>query len=536
MRITESIEKLFPAGYTPLDVQVDLLNQIRDAINTGHKFIIVQAPTGSGKSFISKTFANACDDVDPAFETLVNSYDAYAQGNVDQVLATKPHGAFALTTTKQLQNQYVDLFKDSMSLKGQRNYQCAVDDEFTVDMAPCTIASKMKRECWMTNKCPYYNGRNRTLVNKFGVLNYSMFFRLPDHVKRRNIMICDEASELENEFVSNFSCKIVYKKLAAMGIDYTKLIEDMDHGKCRTWLEEIYDKVGAEVERNSKQDRYKIKKWDTARQLVLSELYHSIKKVLETWNTVHYVVERDGASAEFVPYKVAPLAHNLFAFADVYILMSATIVNHRNYAKTLGITEYKYIEAASTFDPKKSPIYCNTKYPLSYNTMKEYLPKIIEQTAQLAKAHESEKGIIHTHSFDITQALQHRLNGKRYLYREEGASNENILSEHVMRKDPTVLVSPSLTMGVDLKGDLGKWQVIIKLPYPSLGSKRVKMLFEEDKEWYTAQMLKVLVQAAGRCTRGKDDEAVTYILDGNVVRVLKENSHILPKHFLARVI
>lgn len=536
MRISQNVESLFPTGYKPFEVQLDLLTKIRDAINEGHKFIIVQAPTGSGKSFISKTFANATNDVDPRFRTLVETYEAFNKENPGPVLDTTPHGAFALTTTKQLQNQYVGLFKDGSSLKGQRNYQCTVDDEFSVDIAPCTISSKLRKQCWTNNACPYYNARNQALISKFSVLNYSMFFRLPFQVKRRNLIICDEASELENELVSNFSCKIVYKKLAAMGIEFTKLIEDTDREKAYAWLADLHDRVGQEVERSKKSQRIKIMKWDTAKHLVLSEIYHSLKNVLETWNTVHYVIERDAGSAEFVPYKVAPLANELFDYAEHYILMSATIVNHRNFAKMLGIKDYKYIEAESTFDPKKSPIYCNTKYPLSYNKMQEYLPKVIDQVVALAKAHENEKGIIHTHSFDITQAVQRRLSGKRFLYREEGSTNEDILQEHVLRKDPTVLISPSLTMGVDLKGDLGKWQVIIKLPYPSLGSKRVKMLFEEDKEWYTAQMLKVLVQAAGRCTRSKEDEAVTYILDGNVVRILKENHSILPHHFLARVV
>lgn len=535
MRITQSVESLFPAGYTPLDGQLELLVQIKDAINKGEKYIVVQAPTGSGKSFISKSFANACNNIDPNFERMVLNYEAYNASNVEQVLATKPHGAFALTTTKQLQTQYVKQFTDSSSLKGQRNYQCAVDDEFTVDMAPCTIAAKMKKECWALNKCHYFNSRNNTLISKFGVLNYSMFFRLAGHLKRRNLIICDEASELENEFVGNFSCKITYKKLQMLGIDHPKLIDD-DHHKCNIWLQDLHELLGAKVEQNMKTNKFQIKKWDTARQLVLTELYHSIKNVLETWSAVHYVVERDGDTAEFVPFKVAPLTGGLFNYADAYILMSATIVNHRNYAKTLGIKDYKYIEGPSKFDPKKSPIFCNTKYPLSYANMKENLPRVIDQVIQIAKAHENEKGIIHTHSFDITQSVQRRLNGKRFLYREEGATNEDILSEHIMRPDPTVLISPSLTMGVDLKGDLGKWQIIIKLPYPSLGSKRVKMLFDEDKEWYTAQMLKVMVQAAGRCTRSSTDEAITYILDGNVVRILKDNQSILPKHFLERVV
>ena len=167
--------------------------------------------------------------------------------------------------------------------------------------------------------------------------------------------------------------------------------------------------------------------------------------------------------------------------------------------------------------------------------MDSYLPQVVEIANTLADSHKGEKGIIHTHSFAITQAVQKRLKGKRYLYREEGTTNETIIKEHGLRKDDTVLVSPSLTMGLDLKGDLGKWQIIIKMPYPSLASKRIKKLFEIDPGWYKMKMFISLIQACGRCTRSAEDESVTYILDGVSAKTIIDNRKILPKHFLDRI-
>jgi Rad3-related DNA helicase len=91
-------------------------------------------------------------------------------------------------------------------------------------------------------------------------------------------------------------------------------------------------------------------------------------------------------------------------------------------------------------------------------------------------------------------------------------------------------------MGLDLKGDSGKWQIVIKLPYPSLASKRIKKLFEEDSSWYKMKMLISLVQACGRCTRSAEDESVTYILDGLSANTIIDNKKILPKHFLDRIV
>ena len=48
----------FPDGYTPNPAQVKLLKNIDQDFEDGHKFVVCNAPTGSGKSFISKTIGN----------------------------------------------------------------------------------------------------------------------------------------------------------------------------------------------------------------------------------------------------------------------------------------------------------------------------------------------------------------------------------------------------------------------------------------------------------------------------------------------
>ena len=175
--------------------------------------------------------------------------------------------------------------------------------------------------------------------------------------------------------------------------------------------------------------------------------------------------------------------------------MSATIIDHKHFAKSLGITDYEYIEVDSTFDTEKSPIYISSKYKPSYNTLQSMLPGICEQIKQITNHHKSDKGIIHTHTNAITSFLKERLGSDRYLYRDTNSTNEDILKIHSTVKDPTVLVSPSLVYGIDLKDDLARFQIIVKLPFLSLGSKRIKKLFELDKDWYENKMLNAVVQA-----------------------------------------
>jgi Rad3-related DNA helicase len=534
MKIEKPLLSYFPEKYEPREHQISGLNQIEEAINSGAKFIVVQAPTGSGKSFFSKTLSNTTNGADPEYAKLIQSYQAYDKDFEGSFTRFAPHGMFALTTTKTLQDQYKALFDDCEIFKGKTNYQCEVDSDFTVDHAPCVISQNLKRKCWNDCICPYYEARNVALVERFTVLNYASFFNLPDYLKKRQIIVCDECSELEEEIVKNFSAVINYRQFNYLGVEIEKLTSEVPK-KVLGWLSDVCSALENAIDEFSDRPRYEKHKAELLKQQQRKDLYEAVVHTINHWEDAQYIVEKDAEKVLVTPLKIDKLTSCLFDYAEVVILMSATIVDKDIFTKNLGIKDYKYIELQSTFDPKKSPIYLSNQYPLSKETLSKYLPKIIDEIKKIAEHHKDEKGIIHTNSFEITQALQNKLNGKRFLYREEGTTNETIVKEHFLRTDPTVLVSPSLTMGLDLKGDTGKWQIIIKLPYLSLGSKRIKMLFDNDKEWYRMKMFITLIQAAGRCTRTKDDESCTYILDGLAPKTITSNRSILPGHFLNRV-
>ena len=65
------------------------------------------------------------------------------------------------------------------------------------------------------------------------------------------------------------------------------------------------------------------------------------------------------------------LTKYIFNYGDKVLLMSATIIDHKHFAKTLGITDYKYIEVDSTFEAEKAPIYINTKHKINHYNLKE---------------------------------------------------------------------------------------------------------------------------------------------------------------------
>ena len=539
----------FPKPYKPYPHQIPVLEQLDEAIKNKTKFIILQAPTGSGKSMFAGALANTTrcaskkivshiDDNTYFSKTALNGYQ-----NEDEIAEEDTFGSFTLTVSKQLQNQYTNLFEDSCLLKGRVNYACAVDDSFTCEISPCHLSSKTMAECIKEKKCPFINARNSTMKANFGVLNYNMFFCLPDFAKRRQIIICDEATELEDQIVDYHSVSINYSELQKFyKINVKKLLVE-DRHKGRLWLIDLYKHVKDVIKDESskmggKQSAYLNKKefQSLFKLKKLVRLHDSLTTVINNWHKAEYIVERIEDGVTFTPLCVNNLTNCIFDHADHVVLMSATIIDHKTFANTLGIKDYKYIEAESTFDSAKSPIYCPGKYMLNYANINKNLDKVAKQVVEICNNHPNEKGIIHTHSFKITEAIQRLTKGQdRFLFREAGVNNEMLLDSHFENSTNSVIVSPSLGYGTDLIGEHGRFQIIVKLPYLPLGSKRIKTLAKQNFKWYNMKMLISLIQMSGRCTRSKEDESVTYILDGQAVSTLKKSWNSLPLYFKSRL-
>ena len=537
----QKLINFFPTEYAPSGTQVDLLKQITEKLHKNEKFIIVSAPTGIGKSFIPVTVGNSSNKPSELFAKKVDSYDVYRQDHHGNYLhsveceSEPPFGTFILTITKNLQDQYSQLFSYLPILKGKTNYCCNIDTNYDVETAPCLFVSRLKEECWEKNKCSYYNSRNAALKSTVSVLNYKMFFSLPSHVKRKNYIVCDEANELEHEIIKQYSVVIDYQKLEDYKINVNKIYNE-NSNQVRHWIMDLAFKLTEQINRSTGKKDSNLVIGERKKIISLKNLFNSIMTVDRFWDQIEWVVERNARFVKLTPLSTDVLAQNIFNYADQVILMSATIIDHKAFAKTLGIKKYAYIEAASTFDASKSPIYVTTSNKLNHSNIDRCIGNLAKSIKSICDMHKGQKGIIHTHSLDITEKLQiHLKDDVRFLFRDRITPNEEILKQHLNSPDPTVLVSPSLTHGVDLKDELARFCIIVKLPYLPLGDKRIKRKFTVDKEWYENTMLNNLVQMCGRTTRSKNDFSSTYLLDGHAPRIITNCKNKLPKYFLDRI-
>jgi hypothetical protein len=133
------------------------------------------------------------------------------------------------------------------------------------------------------------------LINKFGVLNYSMFLSLPEHVRHRQYIVCDEASEIESELVKRFSRSLNYKLLKRLGYKPTDVPVE-NYGKFRIWLGELTLKLGNEIEDLKKILGKKKRNTSTAdsdvqRFKLFTNLLAQIQTTIETWEECEYVIE-----------------------------------------------------------------------------------------------------------------------------------------------------------------------------------------------------------------------------------------------------
>ena len=263
----DNFHKNFPFP-TMREKQSNVLNEIATAFASDYKYIILEAPTGFGKSPVAIAAAL----------TLGTSY--------------------ICTSTKDLQTQYSRDFPFVKVAKGKNNFTCEVKDDFirnrtykcnpcglraecphtTVEYGPCmsdddfgcnyktllkdyavinkgtkdervTLAEGRYRNNYFEwshlnnlredairdwRPCEYFYQLNTALAASHSILNYSMFFAIMNKkLSSRQLLILDETHMLETETVRFRGISISRRK-------WRKYIPDLridDHGyDVKSWL------------------------------------------------------------------------------------------------------------------------------------------------------------------------------------------------------------------------------------------------------------------------------------------------------------
>jgi len=518
--------------------QTQAINFALDAfLDQGKAFCVIEAGTGVGKSAIGLTIAKylAAHDSPP-----VDLWD---------------NGAFFLTTQKILQDQYVEDFSTSdgmCSIKSSTNYQCKhyKKQSCSESMQMLRAADKSSRffkTC--TTNCHYKQDKKKYMESQLGITNFSYF--MTDNAynaksKPRNLLVVDEAHNIETE-ISKFVEIGVSERFAthALGLLWPNLTT---HHQVVTWLKETYyPKCASKIDHIEKTlEKFKgleaklreisnlAKEFD-----LLKSHTQKIQKFLEIQDPENWVFEEVAAfgqkmrSFSFKPIDISQYAReNLFRMGRRVLMLSATILNKEAFCGSLGLSEddVAFISIPTPFPVENRPVLYLPVGNMGADHIDQSLPKMLKMVKKILDEHPKEKGIIHCHTYKIANYLKTNLRSDRVLI-HDSSDRDKVLQDHMASKKPTVLLSPSMTEGVDLKGDASRFQVLCKIPYPSLGDKIVRKRMNKWKWWYPLQTSKTIIQSIGRSVRSSDDYAITYILDADWERFFSRNQDMFPESF-----
>src|SRR5690625_7968395 len=94
---------------------------------------------------------------------------------------------------------------------------------------------------------------------------------------------------------------------------------------------------------------------------------------------------------------------------------------------------------------------------LTLHHLERELPRLTAAVALIMDEHPTEKGVIHAHSYRIASYLHRHLPAaarERLVTHFDSSGRDAALVSHVTSPDATVLLTPSMTEGIDLADDL----------------------------------------------------------------------------------
>ena len=204
------------------------------------------------------------------------------------------------------------------------------------------------------------------------------------------------------------------------------------------------------------------------------------------------------------------------------VLLSATIGPQDLHQLGLAKKRVCWIETESPIPAKNRPLIIETGFNVSAQATAADTLALVERIGQIAALHPNEKGVIHA-TYSQAKTLQGYLPEaikKRILVHDKGdksAQYARFLDSPAA--SGTILLAAGMHEGLDLVGDLARWQVIAKIPWPNLGEPAYKWLSESDPDRYGWEALKLVIQAYGRVCRTPTDRGITYCLDRSFERL-----------------
>lgn len=572
--IKEYIQHVFPFKKTGFrDNQESVILNIVKNYFQEKKFAILEAPTGAGKSVIAYTALKVIRQFDNGYRMVKNKEGV--EENKKQY--SGPHSLIAVHT-RALQIQYATTFPDVPLIWSGANYPCAVEP--TNDRMYWGCGECPKKRCVKYDVCDYANAQEEFLSAEMGITNYSYYLHAPfvkpfvcviDEAHNLEDVLCDWAKvELSTKYLTDLLLRLINVGKASTGDadDIIKLVKSMIflNDKKNGWLEELrtlaknvsdtssplFLRIEAELEehRKSFSDPKSLTKEKRIHLQFLERSHKYFRNLIRNLNPIRTLqtewvisnrMEEENKKGKVYPkVEIKPLFINeisntrLFKHTHFFLFMSATICGPDVFMKYLGIPKEKsvFYQLPSTFPKENRPVYSFVDIgKFTYDNRETVRPDFLKWIDKLlAGQFAGVRGIVHSVSYENADYIKAN---STQIHRMEFPVSDDLLDiVNIMERRPDqVIVSPSVVEGLDLKDDLARFAIFMKVPYQSLGDKWIKARVGKDDAWYSRTAVIKIIQGSGRGTRSKDDHSTTFILDSKFLDLWKRYNEFFPEWY-----
>lgn len=496
-------------------VAKDILNELnyKDAV-------ILEAPTGWGKTGLA--------------------YQIWKQSGKRVLI---------LNHSNVLLKQYRDLLElnlkeDSVSCMGKSNYKCLKNKykccNSGTDCGGCIYADPE------IPLCEYYWRRMLSASRSLVISNYHQQILLED--LKYDYIVCDECHNIEDILVSFATVK--------MDIDFVNKLDEelrsVEEFKNKSKEERItmenpsinkLKRILNQVNETNYEEFFR-KFYEILNNLKEEYVDHSnIKDLIDTYydsydrysndptHKSNYIYEEKSGAYDYrlVPLKISGMFKDkILSKCDKIILMSATVINHENMINDLGLNKEttKYIELGSKIPKENRAIHYIGAGKLSMKGTDEDIKTsadfdlITGAIVNIVKGYEEENqsGFIYCNSYRLCNLIYDKikpeLSNWNILMNTDSKQTKEVLDKFLDVKVPRrLLISCSFAEGVNFNDDISRFQIIPKVPFLFLGSKRVALKNQMNNRWYINKAVEQIIQVAGRSVRHPEDKADTIILD-----------------------
>lgn len=530
--------------YKPRKEQKDALEFINSEYqkNKLNKFFLLNLPVGSGKSHLAVMISD------------------WYRKNVNKLAKID-----IITNSKILQDQYSDTYQSINDLKGKENYEC---EAYSCSCAQGGEFNRLnKTSC---ESCPYSFARESFITGGISLTNFYLYILYaiynPKLIESRDarVLIVDEAHEFDDVMSDFISIKItenivkklkfsneneIIKRLKSIS-NISQYVEFLNYltGEIVTTIDQMEGGL-SQQKRNVREDKrdLKISKLLKSKnsdvkvmqlvtdlkqyQLKIEVFLKEYKANPNNWVLEQYYNEKlkqKELSLEPI-WAFDYLDKYVFSHYDMVFLMSGTILDKNLFCQLNGldVTKAVYYSIPSPFPKKNRLIYYMPLGKMSFKSKEETFKRYVPYIQKLLDKYKGKKGIIHTNSFELSNWIQSQIKDPRLIF-HDSSNKDEMLKLHMESEKPTVIVSPSMDTGVSFDNDAARFQIIAKVPYPSLGSQKNKLRQNNNPEWYSWKTVSGLIQMTGRPVRSNMDYADTIIIDGGFGDVIKHSSHFIP--------